>query len=950
MSKKLNVGKLFKKRSKLPHFGLSVFVTTLKMFIIFALILAFAGFGAIVGIATGFMDSTPELDMSRIEEQAESSFIYDRHGNLITTYHGFENRIWASIDEIPAVLENAFIAIEDIRFHSHNGIDLKRIAGSFVNNLLNESLQGGSTITQQLIKNTLLTPERSYQRKIQEAYLAIQLERKYSKDQILEAYLNTIYLGNGNHGVKTAARDYFGKELKDLTLREAAVIAGVARSTTRFNPRRNMRDLSRREILFNRTNTVLNAMHENGFITRQEFESARFGEDELAGTFADGFMVVEEPTNQQLYDMPHFVEYVIMDVVKHLMLQNGWEGEDGRARAMTLIHEGGLHIYTTVDTEIQLKAEEIVYTYDDFPIVAADRDAVSRDAQGNETEQPQAAVVIIDHIAGEIRALVGGRTPPQGRFWLNRANQDWPVGSAIKPISIYAPFIEAGYPGGIILENVPGDITGWDIGGGAWGYPRNFTMGDERGTFTGPVTARRALARSYNTTAARTVFRITPEFSAQKLEELGITSKFYIDQKNPSDLALGSNGINMIEFTAANAAIANQGVFQDPVSFTRVLDRNGIEILNSSNFRIRREVFKESTAFILTEWLKEAASAEGTGRRAMFTNMPGMPVAGKTGTNQDLKGVFFVGFTPYYTASVWIGHDRLQSLQGATAGRYAAPLWRAIMEPIHANHDPKPFFAEVPQDVVQMQVCGISGMLPNGTLCNSHLVTEWFPRNAIPRDICTMHQSTIVCRYSGKLLSPYCPPEHAMQRSVLILPEGSPLAQLSDTDLARHLPGAFRGGIEGISDLAALDYLNSAHRHLFCPLHTQEWANAEASSVALTQQAWVLIYEINADMAHQVYGARLNTEDRNRLNELITNLKASLRQAIVVTPPETGPFLTQIPIFNATLVEMNINILSEFSRSVFNNIRTQLELEQTQLDLNNGGLQGETEQTQSTDE
>jgi len=923
MFKRLNLGKYFKKRTKLPHFGLSVFVTTLKMFLIFAFIMTFAGFGTIIGIATGYMESTPVLDIRQIEEQAEASFIYDKNGNLITTYHGLENRIWASIDEIPAVLENAFIAIEDVRFHTHSGIDFRRIAGSFVNNLLNESLQGGSTITQQLIKNTLLTPERTYKRKIQEAYLAIQLEQKYTKDQILEAYLNTIYLGNGNHGVKTAALDYFGKELSDLTLREAAVLAGVARSTARFNPRRNMHDPARREILFNRANTVLNAMFENGFISQQEFEAARFGEDELAGVFADGFKVIEERTNQQLYDMPHFIEYVIMDVVEHLMKQNAWEGEDGRQQAIDLIHEGGLHIYTTVDPAIQLKAEEVVYAHENFPKMAVPENAVLRDEQGNETSQPQAAVVIIDHISGEIRALVGGRTTPQGRFWLNRANEAWPVGSAIKPLSIYAPFIEAGYPGGIILENVPGRIDGWDDDGGR-GYPKNFGGG----SYTGAVTAREALARSFNTTAARTLFRVTPELSAQKLEELGITSEFYIEKKHPSNLALGSDSINMIEFTAAYAAIANRGVYQEPISFTRVLDRDGNEILNSSDFQIRREVFKESTAFILTEWLKEAVTPTlGTGGKARFGNMP---VAGKTGTNEEHKGIFFAGFTPYYTASVWIGHDRLQSLAGATAGRYAAPLWREIMEPIHAEHDPKPFFAEVPQGVIQMQVCGISGMLPNGTLCDAHLVTEWFPRDAIPRDICTLHQLMIVCRYSGKLLSPYCPPEHAMQGSVLILPEGSPFAQLSDEELAKHLPGAIRGGIDGITDLTTLDYYNPAQRHLFCPLHTEVWANAEAVRTALTQQAWALIYEVNSNINNEVYGVRLSIEDRNRLNELIAALQTSLQQATTEVPPRTGPFLTQIPVFDAFSVQSHINTLRELHRTIFDGIRTGIESEQAQ--------------------
>lgn len=923
MSKKFNLRNFFSKRTKLPNFALSVFVTTFKMLIVLTLVLGFAGFGAVIGIATGFMEATPVLDIRRIEEQAESSFIYDKNDNLITTYHGIENRIWASVDVIPQVLKNAFIAIEDARFYHHNGIDIKRIAGSFVNNLLNESVQGGSTITQQLIKNTLLTPERSYRRKIQEAYLAIQLEGKYSKDEILEAYLNTIYLGNGNHGIKTAALDYFGKELDQLTLREAAVIAGTARSPARYNPRRNLHDPTRSpDIIFNRANLVLNAMLDNGLITKEEYSAARFGDKELAGEFADGFRVIRERTSQQLYDMPHFIEYVISDVATHLMSQNGWSGEEGRQQAMNLIREGGLHIYTTVDPELQFMAEEVVYTYEDFPAVASPNDSILRDARGNEVNQPQAAAVVIDHNTGEIRALIGGRTPPTGRFWLNRAKESWPIGSSIKPISLYAPFIEANYPGGIILENISAPIEGWDIGGGEWGYPSNFA--DDR-SYTGPVTAREALARSFNTTAARAVFRITPDVSASALADLGITSELYIESKFPSNLSLGSDSLNMIEVTAAYAAIANEGVYIQPISFRRVLDRDGNEILNSANFQVQRQVFKESTAFIITEWLKEAVSPQGTGRRALFGDMP---IAGKTGTNQDFKGVFFSGFTPHYTTSIWIGHDRLRPLQEATAGRFAAPLWRAIMEPAHEGLPADPFFESVPNDVVQIQVCGISGKLPKDDLCAEHLVTEWFPRGAVPTEVCDLHHSILVCRFSGKLLSPYCPPEHALQRSVLVIPPTSPFAQLTDEDLARHLPGAIRGGVEGLTDITEADYNNPAHLNLFCPLHTQEWVRGENQRMFWTEQAQTLVNEVRANMINPVYSVRLSSLDINRLNSAINSLQSSIEATIVPTPPETGPFLTQIPIFDEMLTRDSLNTLRFVSDEIFGTIRRAIEDEE----------------------
>ena len=230
---------LFKPRDRQPNYILSVLCTTVALLLVVVLVMGMGGFGLVMGVAKAYYDTTPELDVEKIETQNLTSFIYDCNGDLITAYRGSENRIWANFDEIPDQLAKAFVAVEDARFYTHNGIDIKRIIGAFVSNLQNNSTQGGSTITQQLVKNKLLSTEQSYKRKIQEAYLSVELEKKYSKDQILEWYLNTIPLGESNYGVKAAAKDYYDKDLSELTLRECASLAAITRNPTKYNPRRN---------------------------------------------------------------------------------------------------------------------------------------------------------------------------------------------------------------------------------------------------------------------------------------------------------------------------------------------------------------------------------------------------------------------------------------------------------------------------------------------------------------------------------------------------------------------------------------------------------------------------------------------------------------------------------------------------------------------------------------
>ena len=270
---------IFRPEDRKPNFVVSVLLNTVRVLIVLAVLAGVAGLGALAGIAKGYVDTAPELNLVALDSQAQTSFIYDSNNNLITEYKGTENRVLVSLDAMPKRLRNAFIAVEDARFYSHSGVDLKRIVGAFVSNLSSSGTQGGSTITQQLIKNTLLSSEQSYKRKIQEAYLAIQLESRYSKDQILESYLNTIYLGENYYGVQVAAQGYFGKDLGDLTLRECAILAGATNNPYYYNPRRNLytrksEDKDYAAVTNNRTDYVLRCMYENQYITREEYEAA----------------------------------------------------------------------------------------------------------------------------------------------------------------------------------------------------------------------------------------------------------------------------------------------------------------------------------------------------------------------------------------------------------------------------------------------------------------------------------------------------------------------------------------------------------------------------------------------------------------------------------------------------------------------------------------------------
>ncbi len=772
---------ILKPRSRKPSFILAVMVNSFRMLILLVLILSLAGAGALVGVAKAYMETAPTLDLAAIDDQAQTSFIYDANGNLITDYKGTENRIMVSIDTMPLTLQHAFVAVEDARFYTHNGVDVKRIVGAFIANFVTGSQQGGSTITQQLIKNTLLSSEQSYKRKIQEAYLAMQLETRYTKNEILEAYLNTIYLGEDYYGVKVAAYNYFGKDnLNDLSLRECAMLAGMTNNPYYYNPRRNFYTRQSdttdyRKITNDRTDYVLRCMYENQFISYEEYIDA------LAPATAS--VLEKSPSSTALYPYAHYVEYAIRDVVKTLLSINGLEDTSAnRAKMENELRTGGYHVYLALDTAIQTTVEQTLQNWTDYPALRDPSDKVYRarnsDGTYDEIIQPQAAAVVLDYRTGELKAIVGSRTAPVKRKTLNRASDmNMPVGSAIKPIAVYAPAIEMGAGAGSILYNMPLPIKGWTGSDGKDTWPQNYGGSSYRG----PETIRTAITRSDNTAAAYALMNfVGVERSADYLLRLGV-SEAHIN-RTPFGLALGSSGITPVEMAVAFGVLGNGGVYQSPISFLGIADSNKKPIYDAHANQVRRQVFQPSTAWLTVDMMKDVVSS-GTGTAAKLS---GQTVAGKTGTNSDQKGVFFAGLTGWYCGTVWIGHDNYKALSSkTTGGNSAAKLWKAFMQPIHQNLSNRDIMEGSAADygLVRVTTCNVSGQLATDA-CRHDVMgygttTDYWPANSVPTVTCQMHYALDVCDQTGMLATAYCP-SHSV-KGVVILPIGHPLYEFADT-------------------------------------------------------------------------------------------------------------------------------------------------------------------------
>ena len=859
---------IFKARTKKPNFVLSVAATTIRLSFVLALCVALALLGAVVGIAKAFVDTAPTLDLAALDAQDKTSFIYDSQGNLITDYKGTEDRIMVSIDEIPEMLQNAFIAVEDARFYEHNGVDVKRIVGALVANFTSGSTQGGSTITQQLIKQTVLSSEQSYKRKLQEAYLAMELETRYTKKQILESYLNTIFLGGSYYGVRVAAYGYFGKSLDQLTLRECAMLAGLTRSPNYYNPRsnfytRNTEGSSTPDITNNRTDYVLRQMRENGLITAQQYNAA------LDRSTAS--VLEKSPASTDMYAYPHYVEYAISDVVDTFLDLNGLEDTSANRYAMeNKLRTGGYSVYLCLDTEIQEIVEDTLANWSSYPRLRDPSDKVyqSRNSDGTytEIEQPQAAACVFDYRTGELKAIVGGRYKPTTRKTLNRASgMTMPVGSSIKPLTVYAPAIDLGASPASIAYNMPVPISGWKDSSGKDSWPKNYGGGG----YKGPQSFRSALRNSYNTAAAQILMTyVGVSRSVEYLHLMGIPDKNI--NADPFGLALGSSGITPVQMAVAFGTIANKGVYQQPLSFSRIVDNNGNVVVDMHQQQDRHQVFKPSTAYLVVDMLKEAVQS-GTGTKAKISSQV---VAGKTGTNSDSKGVFFAGMTGWYSGSVWIGHDNYKALSSkATGGNAAAPLWQSFMEKIHKakNLDSREIIDGTPSDynLVRVTTCGVSGQLATDACYNDvngyKTITDYWSADSVPTAYCSMHKSVSVCTESGLLATDYCPSYSVETRGIVLIPRGHPLYDYIDAygDTIRKYLGEF----------ATLKSTNDIANHI-CQIHDAYTAAQQPSDLQnIVSDASNLVYT-----AYQLVGSApdLSNDTRRQINTAISAVQTLL--------------------------------------------------------------------------
>lgn len=570
----------------------------------------------------------------------------------LASLHGKENRVWVEYENIPINMEHAAVAIEDKRFYEHKGVDWYRTAGAFGNMFLSMKDDfGGSTLTQQLIKNLTKEDDITVQRKLLEIFRALEFERMYTKEEIMEWYLNVIYLGESCNGVGTAANTYFDKDVWELSLAECASIIGITNNPSKYDPY-----ISRTTKANNkeRQELILSEMYERGYITYEEYTAAVAEE------------LVFKRGEDEDYVMPinsYYVDTVIADVARDLMEEKGINENT----AMNLIYNGGLQIYASIDMDIQSVVDNFYHNPDNFP--------QSKSPKG---ETLQSAIVLMDPYTGEILALSGGVGEKQGNLIFNRAvDAQRPPGSSIKPIATYGPAIDQGL---IAPDDLVNDAPNIKLSGISNWYPSNAGGGN-----SGIVTIRKALRYSLNTVSAQILDKLTPAVSYQYLSErLGVTSLVEADC-NYAPLALGqlTNGITVREMAQAFTSFVNDGVFTYARTYSHVLDSEGKMVLDNSPDTI--VAFKANTAWTISSMLSDAATY-GTGSESYLGIMPH---AGKTGSSSDYCDRWFVGFTPYYVAAVWTGYDTPSRMY--VSGNPAAQIWKKIMYPLHEGLPYKTF-------------------------------------------------------------------------------------------------------------------------------------------------------------------------------------------------------------------------------------------------------------------
>jgi len=740
-------------------------------FLCFLLLLAAACLGGFLFIKK-IIDDAPEITAESVKPTGYITNVYaDDEVTQTEQFLGSDaNRVYKSLSEIPTDLQHAFVAVEDTRFYEHNGIDLKGIARAASKIFTSGSLsEGASTITQQLLKNSVFdfmeedTVYEKAERKLQEQYLALQLEKIMSKDDILENYMNTINLGQNTLGVQAASLRYFNKDVADLTLSECSVIAGITQNPSRYNPINNPEDNAKRR------EKVLTSMLEQGYITQNEYDEAM---DDDVYTRIQNVNDSLSTQNDSAYSYFHdaLAEQVMEDLINAGFTET---------QAYNKLYRGGLSIYSTQSLEMQkicdeeindnsnyssnikygisylltvTRADGTVQNYnsnhikryardkynDNYGLIYSSKDRAKEVVEewkatiaedGDEYDekltlspQPQSSATVIENDTGHIKALVGGRGDKTASRSLNRAynGSTRQPGSTFKILAVYAPAIDTD---AVTLADVYKDEP--------YSYANGKSIKNAYSGYLGSITVRTAIEKSVNIVAVKVITEITPETAFDYLLDMGFTS--LVDSASNGDivqsLGLGgiTNGVHNYELTAAFAAIANHGLYNEPVLYTKILDHDG-NVLLENNGQNSKQVLRESTADLLTSAMKGVIT-NGTASQIYLGNLP---VAGKTGTTSDDKDVWFVGYSAYYTCGIWIGFDDPKPL--TSDQKTHMKIWQNIMRRIHDGMEIKDF--EMTPDIEQASICTRTGLRASQS-CPSR--TEYFAKSSIPNSYCSGH-------------------------------------------------------------------------------------------------------------------------------------------------------------------------------------------------------------------
>ncbi|MBP7175490.1 MAG: transglycosylase domain-containing protein [Thermoclostridium sp.] len=758
-----------KKRSPVVNallFSLKVLWGALKLILTIIIIAGFIGSGLVAGMIYGYIETTPELSASDLTPTKYNTFIYDVDGNILAELKQNENRVWIEFAEIPQNLINAYIAVEDKRFWEHKGVDFRRFLKSTYLSAVaklkgEDDLQGGSTLTQQMVKNLTGNMKPTIKRKIQEMWQALKLEREgLSKEDILTRYMNTIPMGSTIYGIETAAQAYYGKDVRDLSLAECASLAGITNWPTRYIPNSEENKANNME----RAHLILDLMFEQGMITEEEHTQAM--QEEIAFTFNPGAGKVTRSSIQS-----YFVEEVIKSVVKDLSEQKGISAQT----AEDMVYNSGLKIYTTQEKKVQNALDAVYIDETFFP-------QVNEEAKTRE-EIPQSAMVVIDPATGAVRGLYGGNGKKEGSV-LNRATGiERSPGSTIKPLLIYAPGIETNrITAATIIDDVAQHMRLNDLTipekERQQIYPRNV----EKKNF-GLTTVHMGLVESRNVVASLllrdyTTFKVGLSY----LEKVGLPRW---ENEGMISMAMGgfSKGMSPLQMAAAYTVFAYKGVYWEPYFYTSIEDYEGNMVLEKDPKGTK--VYSEQTAFIMNDILQDVV-LEGTGEGNLILNKNGetIPTAGKTGTADRSIDKWFCGATPYYVASTWYGYDNSKAQISLTSEETnnAKKIWHSVMTKIHEDRQPTNFFSSVPAKIVTRKVCKDSGKLAT-SLCEkdprgSRVVEEYFIDGTEPDygDTCDAHFNAKVCSASkdiyGRhvLANDYCPAETTTEQILVRRP------------------------------------------------------------------------------------------------------------------------------------------------------------------------------------